>query len=583
MILILKEGAEKMSVCSEKNCSCSSTKEETRLNQLHPCRVYKAVGFDDDDLERKNIGIANAFSDMVPGHFHFKQLIEFVKKGIHLAGANALEFGVIGCCDSVGNGTPGGHYILPSRETIADSIEIMVKAHHLDGIVMLCSCDKIVPGMIMGAVRANIPAIVLPGGPMLSGPAYGEKLKADSTTVAETYGKYQKGEASWEEVLNLQKITQPTCGSCNFYGTANTMSCTSEAMGLALPDAGSVPAVYNERLRCAKKTGEKIVELVNAGIKARDIVTKESIQNAISYVMATGGSTNAVLHLTAIGFEAGIDPEWIMSEFDRISGLIPHMAKINPASDIYDMEDFYKNGGVPRVMEYLKDHLNTDVMTVTGHSLGYNIEHANYMYGPCSKEVIRPFEDPFSTLGGVAVMRGNVCPDTGIAKPAAIKEEVRKFTGEAICFDSEEECSKALEELRIKPGHVVVIRYEGPKGGPGMREMYRPMKLLHGQGLDTSTALITDGRFSGTNNGCFVGHISPEAADGGPIALIKDGDKITIDVYNKEVTVHVSDDELVRRKAEWSYTPKVTDGYLARYSYLASSAARGGVLDYKKR
>ena len=563
--------------------SCECETGTRKLNQLHPCRALFGAGLDNDDLNRPAIGIANAFSETVPGHFHFKQLAEYVKKGIFRAGGNALEFGVISCCDSLGNGTIGGHYILPSRETIADSIEIMIKAQHLDGIVLMCSCDKIVPGMIMGAVRANIPAIVLPGGPMLGGPAYGEKVKADSTIVAETYGQYQKGEATWEEIENLLKITNPTCGSCNFYGTANTMSCTAEAIGLALPDAGAIPAVYNERLRCAKRTGEKIVELVKRDIKARDIVTKESMQNAISYVMATGGSTNAVIHLSAIGYEAGIDPEWTMSEFDRISGIIPHMARINPASNVYDMEDFYRAGGVPRVMEYLKDHINIDVLTDSGKTLRENIEEHSYMYGPCNDEIIRPFDRPFSTLGGVAIMRGNVCPDTGVAKPAAIDESVRRFTGEAICFDSEEECSKALEELRIKPGHVVVIRYEGPKGGPGMREMYRPMKIMHGQGLATSTALITDGRFSGTNNGCFVGHISPEAAEGGNIALIKDGDKITIDVYKKEVTLHVSEEELAKRMAEWHYTPKFTEGYLARYSALASSAATGGVMCYKKR
>ncbi|MCJ7855524.1 dihydroxy-acid dehydratase [Lachnospiraceae bacterium NSJ-143] len=565
------------------NCLNKSDTGKTECkNQLHPCRVYKAVGFDDDDLERYTIGIANAFSDIVPGHFHLRQVAEFVKKGVHLAGGNAVEFGVIGCCDSVGNGTVGGHYILPSREVIADSIEIMAKAHHLDGIVLLCSCDKIVPGMLMGCIRANIPAIMVPGGPMLSGPAYGEKSKADSTTVAETYGKYQKGLADWREVLNLQKITQPTCGSCNFYGTANTMSCTAEALGLVLPGGGAIPAVYNERLRSAKKSGEKIMELVTKNIRPSDIVNKKSIQNAISYIMASGGSTNAVIHMTAIGYEAGIEPEWTMKEFDRISGIIPHMARINPASNDYDMEDFYKSGGVPRVMEYLREHINTDVMTVTGNTLEENIENSNYMYGPCDENVIRHFDSPFSTLGGVAIMRGNLAPETGVAKPAAIAEDVRCFTGEAICFDSEEECSQALEQLKIKPGHVVVIRYEGPKGGPGMREMYRPMKLMNGQGLALSTALITDGRFSGTNNGCFVGHISPEAAECGPIALIRDGDKITIDVYKKELTLHVSDEELAERKLQWKYEPKVQKGYLARYAAQACSASMGGILDGKK-
>lgn len=294
--------------------------------------------------------------------------------------------------------------------------------------------------------------------------------------------------------------------------------------------------------------------------------------------MATGGSTNAVLHLCAVAYEMGIDTDLIMQEFDRQSTQIPHIARINPASNIYDMEDFYKSGGVPRVMEYLKDHINLDVMTVTGKTLGENINQHSYLYSDCNDEVIRPFDRPFDTLGGLAIMRGNLAPDTGVAKPAAIAEEVRRFTGNAICFDSEEDCEKALMELKIKPGHVVVIRYEGPKGGPGMREMYRPLKLMNGQGLALTTALITDGRFSGTNNGCFVGHISPEAAEGGPIALVRDGDKITIDVYKKELTLHVSDEELACRRAQWSYTPKKLTGYLARYAAMARSADKGGVL-----
>ena len=564
-----------------QNCT-QQEKKPSVLQLMHPCRVYKAVGFDDEDLARPTIGIANAFSDIVPGHSHLRQVAEFVKKGIHLAGGNAVEFGVIGCCDSVGNSTVGGHYILPSREVIADSVEIMAEAHRLDGLVLLGSCDKIVPGMLMGCVRANIPAIMVPGGPMLSGPPYGNKAKADSTAVSETYGKYQAGKAPWQDVLKLQIITQPTCGSCNFYGTANTMSCTAEAVGMTLPDGGAIPAVYNERLRCAKRSGQAVMELVRRHICPKDIVTKEAIRNAIIYVMATGGSTNAALHLPAIAYEAGIDPAWVMEEFDRQSQLIPHIARINPASETYDMVDFYQSGGVPRVLEYLQSVLDTSVMTVTGRTMAENIAHHDYLYGENNDEVIRPLDRPFSTLGGLAIMRGNLAPDTGVAKPAAIKEEVRRFTGTAICFDCQEDCERALEELKIKPGHVVVIRYEGPKGGPGMREMYRPMKLMNGQGLALSTALVTDGRFSGTNNGCFVGHISPEAAEGGPIALVRDGDTITIDVYKKELTLHVSDEELARRRAEWHYTPKVTTGYLARYAALARSASSGGILDWQK-
>lgn len=558
---------------------CHEDDETVLQPPVHPNRIYKAMGLDDDDLSRVHIGIANAYSEIVAGHYNLRQVAEFVKKGIYLCGGNPMEFGVIGCCDSIGNSTSGGNYILPSREVIADSVEVMAKAHHLDGIVLLGSCDKIVPGMLIGALRANIPAIMVPGGPMLSGPCFGEKGKADTTTALEALGQYQQGKLDWKTVHNLMTITEPTCGSCNFYGTANTMSCTAEALGMVLPDGGCIPAVYSERLRCAKRTGMKIMELVEKKICPRDIVTKDAIENAIAYVMATGGSTNAALHLPAIAHAAGLSPQWVLETIDHFSDKIPHIAKINPASADYDMQDFYYSGGVPRVMEYLREHIHLDVLTCTGKTMGENIAEHNYMYGESNDNVIRPFDKPFSTLGGLAILRGNLAPGSGVAKPAAIEEEVRCFTGEAICFDSEEDCNKALEELRIKPGHVVVIRYEGPRGGPGMREMARPMKLMHGQGLALSTALITDGRFSGTNNGCFVGHISPEAAEGGPIALVQDGDRITIDVYKKELTLHVSDEELARRREKWSYTPKPLSGYLARYAALATSAANGGVLD----
>jgi len=560
-----------------------SSKAPRPVQKLHHARIYKSLGFDDEDLSRPIIGIANAFSDIVPGHAHLRQVAEFVKKGIHRAGGNAVEFGVIGCCDGVTVGHEGMHYVLPSREVIADSIEIMCKAHKLDGLVMLCSCDKIVPGMLMGCIRANIPAIMVPGGPMLGGPAFGRKAKADGTAITEAIGMYQAGCIEWQDVMNLTQVCQPTCGSCSFYGTANTMSCAAEALGMVLPNGGAIPAVYAERLRSAQLSGVRVMELVEKNIRPRDVITYESIQNAISYLMASGGSTNAVLHFCAIAYELGIDPDEIMKEFDRQSQVVPCIARMNPSSVTYDMEDFYKSGGVPRVMEALKETLNLGVTTCTGKTLGENIDEHIYLYADVNDEVIRPIDRPFYRLGGLAIMRGNLAPNTGVAKPAAIAEEVRRFTGEAICFDSEEECHRALEELRVKPGHVVVIRYEGPKGGPGMREMYKPLKLMNGQGLALTTALITDGRFSGTNNGCFVGHISPEAAEGGPIALIKDGDKITIDTYAKELTLHVSDEELARRKAEWHYEPKELSGYLARYAAMACSANKGGILDWRKK
>ena len=560
-----------------------SMKTPRPVQKMHHARIYKSLGFDDEDLSRPIIGIANAFSDIVPGHAHLRQVAEFVKKGIHRAGGNAVEFGVIGCCDGVTVGHEGMHYVLPSREVIADSIEIMCKAHKLDGLVMLCSCDKIVPGMLMGCIRANIPAIMVPGGPMLGGPAFGRKAKADGTAITEAIGMYQAGCIEWQDVMNLTQVCQPTCGSCSFYGTANTMSCAAEALGMVLPNGGAIPAVYAERLRSAQLSGIRVMELVEKNIRPRDVITYESIQNAISYLMASGGSTNAVLHFCAIAYELGIDPDEIMQEFDRQSQVVPCIARMNPSSVTYDMEDFYKSGGVPRVMEALKGQLNLGVATCTGKTLGENISEHVYLYAHVNDEVIRPLDRPFYRLGGLAIMRGNLAPNTGVAKPAAIAEEVRRFTGEAICFDSEEECHRALEELRVKPGHVVVIRYEGPKGGPGMREMYKPLKLMNGQGLALTTALITDGRFSGTNNGCFVGHISPEAAEGGPIALVRDGDKITIDTYTKALTLHVSDEDLERRRAEWHYEPKELTGYLARYAAMACSANKGGILDWRKK
>lgn len=555
--------------------------KDIKKYNLHPFRVLTACGIDYEELNRPTIGICNCFSDIVAGHTNLRQLADFVRKGIYRAGGNALEFGTIGCCDSVGNTHDGATAILPSRQVIADSVETMCRAHKFSGIVLLGSCDKIVPGLLMGAVRANIPAIVLPGGPMLSGPAFGAKKKADASACTEAFGMYQVGKATMDDVRRLGYVTQPTCGSCNFYGTANTMCCMAEALGMTLPDAGTAPAVFNHRLRLATYTGEKIMELVKKDIRPRDIMTYSAVQNAIKYVLASGGSTNAVIHLCALGYELGFDTNQILKEIDKQSYDIPQIAKINPSSYDHDMEDFYKAGGVVRVMEMLKDKLDLDVMTVTAKTLRENLEEHLYLYGERDDEVIRPLGRPFSTLAGLAIMHGNLAPDTGVAKPAGIKEEVRHFTGTAICFNSQEECDEALAEHKVKPGHVVVIRYEGPKGGPGMREMYRPMKLLYGQGLDTSTALITDGRFSGTNNGCFVGHISPEAAVGGPIALVQDGDKITVDVNTRELTLHVSEEELAERRKNWHYEPKKTTGYLRIFQTLAKSADKGAIIDWK--
>ena len=540
--------------------------------------LWKAAGLSDDDLDRPIIGIANSFNEMVPGHTNLRRVAEQVKNGVYRGGGTPVEFGVIACCDGVATGHIGNNYVLPSRDNIADSIEIQARAHKLDGLVLLGSCDKIVPGMLMAAARLDIPCIFVAGGCTPGGAPFAHKTKSDSTTITEALGLWQTGKCTKEDIQNLITVSCPTCGSCQFMGTANTMCCQAEALGLSLTGSALIPAPYNERYRDALRSGEKIVELVKRGITSRKIMTKEALINSIKVLMAVGGSTNAVIHTCAIAYELGFPAEEIMEAFDRISDEIPHIAKVSPASNTYDCEDLYKAGGIPEVMKVIRDHLDLSVMTVTGRTMGENIDAYVNMYAP-NPEIIRPLDNPHSTLGGLAIMRGNLAPDTGVAKPAAIAEEARNFTGTAICFDSEEDCTEAVRNQKIKPGHVVVIRYEGPKGGPGMREMYQPLKMLYGQGLNKTTALITDGRFSGTNNGCFVGHISPEAAAGGPIAFVEDGDQITINVYTKELTLHVSDEELARRKENWHYEPKKLTGYLARYAKLAKSADQGGVLE----
>lgn len=539
---------------------------------------YKACGYTDDDLGRPIIGIANSFNEMVSGHMNLRSLAEQVKYGVYRAGGTPVEFGIIACCDGITDNHEGAHYVLPSRENIADAIEIQARAHRLDGLVLLASCDKIIPGMLMAAARLDIPCVFVPGGCTLSAPPFGKKVRSDTTSISEGLGKYSKGEITLEELQDLTTVCAPSCGSCQFMGTANTMSVLGEALGLGLTGSGLIPAVYNERRRCAFRSGEKAVELVKRGITARQIMSWDAIENAIMVLMAVGGSTNAVIHTCAIAHELGFDTAKVMETFDKYSEIVPHIAAVDPASLIYDCEDLYKAGGIPEVMKQMTSVLHLDVMTAEGRALGENLKVFRNMY-PANPDLIRTMDNPHSTLGGLAIMRGNIAPDTGVAKPAAIAPEVRQFTGTAICFDGEHDCVEAIKAHKIKPGHVIVVRYEGPKGGPGMREMYLPMKLLNGQGLGTSTALITDGRFSGTNNGCFVGHISPEAAAGGPIALIRDGDQIRVDVINKRLDVLVSDEELASRRAEWKAPePKRFGGYLDRYARLVSSAAEGAVL-----
>ena len=412
---------------------------------------------------------------------------------------------------------------------------------------------------------------------MLSGPEYADQKGSDSTSCSEAMGRVQTGEMSEAQVERLSDVCTPTCGSCQFMGTANSMCCFAEALGMTLPGGALIPAFFNERLRNAMASGERIVSLVKSGITSRRIMSKKALENAIMLMMAVGGSTNAVIHSCAIAHELGIDTAEILCGYDRYSEKIPLIAKINPASNDYDAMDLYYAGGVPEVMKNLRSHLHLDEMTVTEKMLGKNLEAFTNPYAK-NGDLIRTLDNPHSTLGGLAIMRGNLCPDTAVSKPAAIAEEVRLFTGTALCFDSEDECVAAIEAKKVSPGCVVVIRYEGPKGGPGMKELFKPMKLLVGQGLAKSTALITDGRFSGTNNGCFVGHISPEAAVGGPLAMVRDGDSITIDINRKTLTLHVDCDELESRRAEWSYEPRKLTGYLRRYAAQVTSADKGGGL-----
>jgi dihydroxy-acid dehydratase len=540
--------------------------------------VLKAMGYSDDDLttNRPAIGIANSWNTLIPGHFNFYQISEQVKKGIHRAGGTVYEFGIIGLCDALAK--ENFNYVLPSREVICDSVEIMAEANPLDGIVLLGSCDKIVPGMLMAAARLDIPAILVNAGPMLSGVTFGGR-KSDATSVSEAFGMYKTGKISLEEYKTVEDLSCPTCGSCSFMGTANTMGCLTEALGMSLPGAAAIPAVHADRLRLAEKSGEAICHLVKQRITARDIIDKKSLENAVKVCLAIGGSTNAVLHLCALAYEAEVDID-ILDAFDQFSKNTPTIAKVFPAAH-WDMEDLWKAGGIPRVMDRLQTILHMDVMTCTGKTMKENMDGYSYPF-PENNEVVKTIDQPFAFSGGLAVIRGNLAPKTGISKPAAIDPSVRQFTGTAVVFNSEEEANQAILDGRIKAGDVVVIRYEGPKGGPGMVEMYRALKYLYGMSLHKSTAVITDGRFSGTNNGCFVGHISPEAAEGGPIAIVENGDKISIDVINGTIHLHVSDHEIEGRLGNWQKPePKVKKGYLSLYSRLASSADEGAIIKHR--
>ena len=540
--------------------------------------TLKSMGFTTEDLKRPVIGIANAWSECVPGHYNLRQVAQRVKDGIYRAGGTPIEFGVIGGCDGMGQGHDGMHYILPSRELIANSIESMAQINLFDGLVLLGSCDKIVPGMLMAAARLDIPCIFLPGGPMEGGVEF-DGRQSDQTSSTEAYGMLSAGKITEAEYVALEDTACPGCGSCSYLGTANTMCALAEALGMTLPDGGLAPATSAVRMMMAEETGVKIMELVEKNITARKIITNGSVRNAIKACLAMSGSTNAVMHLTAIAHEAELDIK-VLDEFDSLSRTTPQIAKMNPACK-YNVIDFYYDGGVPRLMERMQSILETGEMTVTGHTVAENIASHKYRY-PATGLVVRTMEDPFGFSGGVAVLRGNLAPDTGITKPGAFDKSLHHFEGEAICFDSEEAAEEAILAGKVHDGHVVVIRYEGPKGGPGMREMYKAMKYLYGRGLSRTTALITDGRFSGTNNGCFVGHISPEAAEGGPIAIVHDGDRIVIDIESRQLNLMVPQEEIEARLKAWKRPePKFKKGWLGLYCKIAASGSEGAVLKFE--
>ena len=530
--------------------------------------IWRCLGVTDEDFGKPFIGVANSFTDLVPGHMHLDKLVEYVKAGVRAAGGIPFEFNTIAICDGLAMGHDGMHYSLPSRELIADSVEVMAEAYRFDGLVLLTNCDKITPGMMMAAARLNIPAIVVTGGPMLSG-RYGRR-RVDVTSIFEAIGEYSAGKISLEELRFLEDYAFPGCGSCNGMYTANTMACVAEAIGMSLPGCATALAVSSRKLRIAKMSGERIVEMVKEDLKPSDILTREAFENAISVDMALGGSTNAVLHIKAVAEEAGVNLP--LKIFDDVARRIPHICDMRPSGP-YDLEDLDSAGGIPAVMNVLRDKLHLDAFTVTGRTVGENVRDAVVL----DPEVIRPLENPVHGEGGIAVLFGNLAPNGAVTKVTAISPRMLIHNGPARVFDSEEEAMKAILNREVKGGDVIVIRYEGPKGGPGMREMLSPTAAIAGMGLSDSVALITDGRFSGATRGPCIGHVSPEAAEGGPIAALRDGDIISIDIPSRRLNVELSDEEIKQRLSSWKpRMPKIFRGYLRRYCFLVQSADKGG-------
>jgi dihydroxy-acid dehydratase len=533
--------------------------------------LLKAMGLTDREIDQPIIGVANSFNEFIPGHIHLNQITQAAKTGVRLAGGTPLEFGVIGVCDGLAMHHQGMKYSLPSRELIADSIEIMATAHPVDGLVLVANCDKIVPGMLMAALRLNIPAILISGGPMLAGRFKGQEV--DLITVFEGVGAVKAGKISEDDLKELAECACPGCGSCAGMFTANSMNCLSEALGLALPGNGTIPAVHAARIRLAKEAGYKLMDMVNRQLLPRDIATLEAFKNAIAVDMALGCSTNTVLHVPAVAQEAGIDLS--LDLFNEVSSRTPHLCSMSPGG-LHHMEDLDLAGGVPAVMKTLLEAglVSGGPWSATGQTVAENLAAVKVL----NPEVIRPLSNPYHVQGGIAILKGNLAPEGGVVKQSAVAPEMLVNEGAARVFDSEEHATGAILNGKIKPGDIVVIRYEGPKGGPGMREMLTPTSAIAGMGLDTQVALLTDGRFSGGTRGAAIGHISPEAADGGPIAFVQEGDRIKIDIPNKTLTLLVENAELARRQAAWKAPePRIKHGYATRYGRMVSSGSQGAV------
>ncbi|MCK4581191.1 MAG: dihydroxy-acid dehydratase [Dehalococcoidia bacterium] len=536
--------------------------------------LLRAVGCSADDWDKPFIGVINSFNGIIPGHIHLESIARAVREGIRSKGGVPFELNTIGVCDGIAMNHPGMKYSLPSREVIADSAEIVAEAHAFDALVFIPNCDKIVPGMLMAAARLNLPCVFVSGGPMMAAKLCrdDEVMTFDLSTLFEAVGKAVRGEMSETELTEMEEIACPGCGSCAGMFTANTMNCLTEAMGMALPGNGTIPGVQGRRIQLAYHAGQQVMQVLDRSIRARDIITRDSIYNAFAVDMALGGSTNSVLHVTAIAHEAGVD--FPLSWLNEISQRTPHICKLSPAGE-YHIEDLDLAGGIPAVMAEISGLLRLDAQTVLGEPVGEIVKRATVR----NREVIRPTSNAYGPTGGLSILFGNLAPEGAVVKSGAVAPEMRVHKGPARIYDSEEEATRAITKREFNSGDVVVIRYEGPKGGPGMREMLTPTSLLSGMGMDKEVAFVTDGRFSGATRGAAIGHVSPEAAAKGPIAAIRDGDIIKIDIPNLTLEVDLSQEEIERRLASLApFEPRIKTGYLKRYSERVTSASTGAVL-----